>query len=558
MPVEAFCLGLEALGRCAAASAPLLSIGEALAIAALLLGFYRWSGPIASLRWRTRRLSTRVVLGVLAGALALVFIAAVLRLFGPPWSRVAVVGYPMFWEIAGGLMLALAGVVLAATAFTRTRLTPSNAEQFLSANQSILAGGDESTLRELGREIEPSVAIVTGQCRAHRNRESREGHAEPDAYTRACFALLDAWSDARFCHALVCWCPETVMVVVEALTENAVYGDGAAMGAQLVDEALSDERSLLYREARQSGLRRQRVFLKAVFGEWALLDSAVRPLASWNVYTDSDLSERKIKRWGEAVDSALGAFFENGKHGEAVFRVRPGLETLNHACAVILARREQQGAPWSAIHDQIYEIASAFRTVIKRIRLCNLPAPSETTVGNYDPLQDETLHGAIAEELFQFLGLVCSSDDHEFLDWISMGPWKELFEEGELTSNLRALQVRVAYHVTLKVDDNLDPHRRFPPPITRMLLVRYPFSAPDDHPRAATAKELEAYFVDALKAQFPLLWKANRGFAQTLLPDNTDYDDRRVLIRIRHPRRDAQTIPLDKPILRDSASEGRV
>ena len=39
MPVEEFCLGLEALGRCAAASAPLLSIGEALVVAALLLAF---------------------------------------------------------------------------------------------------------------------------------------------------------------------------------------------------------------------------------------------------------------------------------------------------------------------------------------------------------------------------------------------------------------------------------------------------------------------------------------------------------------------------------------
>jgi hypothetical protein len=109
----------------------------------------------------------------------------------------------------------------------------------------------------------------------------------------------------------------------------------------------------------------------------------------------------------------------------------------------------------------------------------------------------------------------------------------------------------------MKVDDNLDSLRRFPPPITRMLLVRYPLSAADDHPRAAIAKELESYFIDALKARFPPLWKANRAFAQTLLPDNADYDDRRVLIRVRHPRRDMQTIPLDKPILRDSASEGR-
>ena len=108
----------------------------------------------------------------------------------------------------------------------------------------------------------------------------------------------------------------------------------------------------------------------------------------------------------------------------------------------------------------------------------------------------------------------------------------------------------------MKIDDNLDPHRRFLPPITRMLLVRYPLSAPDDHPRAAIAKELESYLIDALKQHFAALWKAHRAFAQMLLPGNTDYDDRRAVLRIRHPRRDTQVIPLEKPMLRDSASEG--
>jgi hypothetical protein len=273
----------------------------------------------------------------------------------------------------------------------------------------------------------------------------------------------------------------------------------------------------------------------------------VRPLASWNVFRDTAITERKIQRWGDAVDSALGAFIENGKHGVAVFRVRQGLETLNHLCASRLAEREAKALPWSAVQEPMYEIASAFRTVVKRIRTCNLPAPSETTIANYDPLQDETLHGAIAEELFNFFGAICSSNDHEFIDWISMGPWKELFEEGELTSNLRALQVRVAYHLTLKTDDNLDPQRRFPPPVTRLLLVRYPLSAPDDHPRSAIAKELEGYFVAALMDQFPQLWKTHREFAEGLLPDNTDYDEARSVIRVRHPRRDVQIIPLVGP-----------
>jgi uncharacterized membrane protein (DUF485 family) len=547
MPVEDYCLGLEALGRCVASSEPLLSIGEGVAIAALLLGFYRFSPRLVQMRWHTRGISEKTVFTLVCVALGLVFVGAALRLFGPPWTRTPVVGYAAAWEIAAGVLLAITAIVLGAIALRPARLKPRSAAQYLAGNQDIIAGGFEPALRELGREIEPGVAVVTAHCRDYRDRSAREGPLEADAYTRACFALLELWSDARFCNALVCGCPDTVTAVVKALTAHAVHGDGAPLGAELVNQAFADERSMLYAEARVSGLRRQKTLLKSMFGDWDLVDSAVRPLASWNVYRDGAITERKVQRWADAVESALGTFLENGKHGEAVFRMRQGLETLNQLCTAVLAARERRAAPWVSVHDQIFEIASAFRTIVKRIRTSNLPVPVETTVENYDPLQDETLHGAVAEELFNFFGLICGSADHEFLDWISMGPWKELFEEGELTNNLRALQVRVAYHVTLKVDDNLDPRRRFLPAITRMLLVRYPLAVLEHNPKAVIAKDLEGTFVAALEENFPRLWKEDRAFAAQLLPDNVDYDEAKGVLRVRHPRRETQTFQLARP-----------
>ena len=304
---------------------------------------------------------------------------------------------------------------------------------------------------------------------------------------------------------------------------------------------------MVYREARQSGLRRQKVFLKALFGEWNLVDSAVRPLSGWNVFHDAAITEQKVQRWADAVDVALTTFLEKGKHGEAVFRMRQGLETLNHLCASVLAERERTSAPWSSIHNQIFEVGAAFRTVIKRIRTSNLPVPIETSVDHYDVLQDETLHGAIAEELFDFFAAICTSADHEFLDWVSMGPWKELFEEGELTSNLRALQLRVAYHVKSKLDDNLDPQRRFDPPITRLLLVRLAGASAMDYQRSPIAKFLYEHFHATLRKQYPLLWRADRGFAEHLLPDNVDYDEVQSVLRVRHLRRDTRVLELEAP-----------
>src|SRR5690349_8142125 len=106
MPVEEYCLGVEALGRCAAMAQPLVSIGEALAVAALVFAFWRLAGPLAHMRWRTRRISEPIVVWCVLAAIVFVFIAAGLRFFGEPWTRVPVIGFPMFWEMLGGLTLA--------------------------------------------------------------------------------------------------------------------------------------------------------------------------------------------------------------------------------------------------------------------------------------------------------------------------------------------------------------------------------------------------------------------------------------------------------------------
>jgi hypothetical protein len=531
-----------------------LSLGEALIVAALLFAAYRLGNPLVRMRWRTRGLSERAIAIAVGAGLLFAIVAAGLRTFGAPWVRVPLVGYPLAWEIAAGTLFGVCAALLAACSLRIARLTPRNAAEFLAVNEGIIAAGRAEDLRQLGREIEPAVAVVAAQCREFRDRSAREGPSEPDSYTRACFALLDAWSDPRFCNAIVCRCPGTASEIVKALTEHAAHGDGAALGAELVNQAFSDERSLIYSEARISGLRRQRVFIKSIFGDWDLVDSAVRPLASWQAAADRALNERKVQRWSEAVETAFGSFVENGKHGEAVFRIRQGLETLNQICAAVLAERARRAAPWLSVHDAVFEIACAFRTIVKRVRTSNLPVPVETTVANYDPLTDETLHGAIAEELFHFFAALCESGDHEFLDWISMGPWKELFEEGELTSNLRALQVRVAYHLTLKIDDNLEPDRRFPPAITRLLLVRYPLATLEENPKALVAKDLERYLVAALADHFPALWTSHREYAARLLPDNVDFDDAECVLRIRHPRRETHALGLARPHVEPKAA----
>src|SRR5690242_15722078 len=118
MPVEEFCLGLESLGTCAPTGA-FLSLGAGLIIAALLLGYYRFGSPLARLRWRTHGLSPAVVSSIVGVGALFLFVATALRLFGEPWTRAALVGYPAFWELAAAVLFAVLFAALVAAGARR-------------------------------------------------------------------------------------------------------------------------------------------------------------------------------------------------------------------------------------------------------------------------------------------------------------------------------------------------------------------------------------------------------------------------------------------------------
>ena len=203
-------------GAMSALSEPLFSIGEAIAVVVLLLAVYQFSGPLIRLRWRTQRMSARTLFLLLCAGLALVFAAAALRLFGFPWTRMPVIGYPIFWEIAGGALLALAAIALAVVALVPMRLRQPTAEHFLSGNQALIATGDDNALRELGHEIHEKASTwwrgnaartATGRngkgvwsrtlIRAYAFRCSTRGRARASAKRSCAGARRPSWRSSR-------------------------------------------------------------------------------------------------------------------------------------------------------------------------------------------------------------------------------------------------------------------------------------------------------------------------------------------------------------------------
>ena len=108
LPREEFtaCLGIESWGKCRYdphAPGVYFSLGDIAAVLALLIAFAQFASPQHKFRWRLSPGLRQAAIGLFSLSVLCVLTAAVLpSLLG---TVVPVVGFPIFWETLGTLLL---------------------------------------------------------------------------------------------------------------------------------------------------------------------------------------------------------------------------------------------------------------------------------------------------------------------------------------------------------------------------------------------------------------------------------------------------------------------
>jgi hypothetical protein len=488
-----------------------------------------------------------------------VLLAAALRIFNS--HRLPIIHYPIVWELAAGVILVAAGFALVHFANTPAVLTKQNALTFLNWNRNIIATGDENTLAELGHDIRNSLELVAVQCSAYGKRRlaaelahspGAEAAVEADELTRVCFTLLDAWSDPKFCNVIVRQCPGTFMEIFDALSKHGAIDSARHLGSELIHQSFSDKRSIVHRETGFSGFGRHKQFLNQIFGNPRILRSEVRPLEAWRAYKDVEISSEKIERWKDALTIALKTVIRGRNFELDAYVVQQGLDTLNSASLFLLATKERQSlADNDPAVRPIAEIDSAFEEAIKLLATSASGLEDASTPETYEQLGDRTIHGVIAKELFDHYGQVSAINSWSVLHSATLGSFMALFphHDGDVTPDLKALQVRMLYHFKRKIADNLDPNRTYYPAITKMLLTLGALHAPQREACCTLEYELLSHFRDEFISKFATLWERNSKFASDMLPSDMNYDPDRFVIRNdRFRRRDVEEIQLNAPL----------
>jgi hypothetical protein len=149
------CFGLELLGMCRynpeAPSPSYFTIGNAVAALALTLAVQQFLKPIYQFRLRAMGLRfTYAVYAVFIGAIFAIIAAAAPSIV---FLRGTMLGYPINWEIASGLIIGAAYAIFAIIALRPASVTRRNINSFTWAGSELLSEATDEDRLVFAKDI---------------------------------------------------------------------------------------------------------------------------------------------------------------------------------------------------------------------------------------------------------------------------------------------------------------------------------------------------------------------------------------------------------------------
>ena len=414
----------------------LITPGEFLALVGLILALRALVRPSTEFRLRVAGITTAKMLIVMAISALFVVMAALL----PYWSgrRWPVVGYSLAWEIAAFLLLFFGSLTVLGRAFRVTRFSKRNAQKYWEAASAFIARGGDDALAELADEIHPSVARVITVCRRFDHVAARHANEigqdyEVSKYVRLAITILDLWSDKRFCAVMVRRAPGTAIALVEQIRTrlNPAQG-GRSCIASIVDQALTQEDSLLFREEEYSPLGRYHFFTDAIASHYEFVESGFRPLEGWDWRSRQKANAGQVEKYGDLLLCALKGYFEHGDFGNNPSGLRRAFDSFSNSGS--WRARRLRDADERVVNDDdnfavLSKISDTLEKAIQMVVARQLALPGYPLDLAADwKYRDTSIYAVIAQSVykhFESLAQVLAHDS--VVRFAAISIWLELF-----------------------------------------------------------------------------------------------------------------------------------
>jgi len=502
-------------------------LGEAAAALAFTLAVPQFIKPIYRMRLAARRIRTLHIF-------CLAFFGATFSLIGGllphmPIQRDFPLAYPAIWEMAGGVLFAIAfgllafGSIVPLTARAgRVRSYAQAVAHFLTIAQP--ADHVEFAEQELAKNFErltrfanfvdwfdePSAFFVFTHRRAIEDGEFAG-------------SLLRIASDARLCRTIVDRTPWLAADLVRMIDEKRIRCRAAERLIQEIAlQAIASNDSMLDREAGYGGFSNAPILADSLFGS-TFIAQTYRPLQWLSIGFTEPITTPLVRRFNMAAELLLATSLKG----------KDFWQPSAHYDVSKLYNQMMQGLRWetqeSVSIDTLVALTGGAKERVRQVRaaLATLPAAERVRLYKIDDrLQwGENLvevYADLANELLETIANGFDGVDDRFWSF-AISLWHEVFpfHENEL-SGLDPFQQRLTLHIRSKVAQNMDG---WYPALTRLILaVQGPHGPP---PRVQTRSAYVIFsdlFYDQLRTGLPRLSADNPEKFNDFMPPSVTYD----------------------------------
>jgi hypothetical protein len=415
------------------------SIGEAVAVIAIILAFTQLETPVFRFRARIQWFKLKSSYALLILGVILPFLASTLPFIIP--REYSLLSMAFFWEIIAGSLIVLGVFSFLEINYRPVTFTRRNSSKYFYACASIIARGDERSLGALAEEVCNSAQSITKVCGEYNKFKEMEAQEMGKEYIvpehmKYAFSLLDLLSDKKFTRTLVVSAPSTAIEFIEQIKENTIHNTaGYSFVQQIIHQAFLEEESIFHREEEYYGLGHFSSFTETVFGDYNFIQSDYRPLQAWLLYKDQYLKINILKKYSKALLTATKAYLNTKKYRDTS-ALYVGISTLARSAMFYISRLKKMPSEdilSSEEHDALREIAETFKSLLKLTEELEDNIPEyEFNEERYDRFKDTSIYGILGYGIYEFMSMLSVDLKHdEDIRFLAIDLWLDIVPVSE-------------------------------------------------------------------------------------------------------------------------------
>jgi hypothetical protein len=508
------------------------SIGELVAVIALLLAFMQLRTPATIFRLKARGLPNKRIYMLMGFVVFAVFFAALLPFI--PGKAMPIVGYPVFWEISSA-MLFIGGISYLIFSIAHTPVfIKYTSKYYLEACEEIITKANEEELKALSCEITKSIdaTFIAASGKVGIHSENAQN-------------MLRLWSDKLFCRAVVTQSRPTLLKIFGSAPKHNDSTHGVDFVHELIGQSFFHNDSLLMREENTEILEQEkreeskekRPVLHSLFGSMWFLDSAYSPLRV-AIQTGRNATQAQVKKYNSALFYSYETYFndkEKNHESYTLYDATTELGGLTFKQIYNTGQLKEDEFRRSPEYSILREISNGFEDII-----C-LTIKNEKNIVHVDFNEDEygkhpdrTVYSAIANGLYKYYTHLLWYTGHDAaIRSLAIDPWIKIFSVESSKKSL--VQIEIGKRLIVLLKENIDTNltERGYPAITRLLISIMGIWDETLDPNNIQSV-FRDYFLKELVDKFRKLYSEDPKFAEDMLPEGVSYKKPNFLSQERH------------------------